>query len=177
MNIEEKVCDTLIAMMEEMPFEKIRVTSLTERAGISRSTFYVYYQSAYDVLQQVEEVLIDDIIMNQEVPPRISRQHLMEVSSQIHRNIRYFNALTGPNGSPSFYSKLARRNLSTLLHLAEEFQSPASEAELQVLNEFTLAGKIRILQWWAEHEDYVSVSDMAGILAKLNRAVNEVLLQ
>ena len=175
MNVEEKVCETLIDMMEEMPFEKIHVTGLADRAGISRSTFYVYYESTYDVLQHVEEMVIDEFIADP-VPADIGRRQLMEISSGLQEKIRFFNVLTGPNGSPSFYAKLAARNRKTLLRVAEELHSSATATELQVINEFTLAGKIRIFQWWAEHEQYVSVSEMAAILDRLNRCVNEMLL-
>ena len=177
MNIEEKVCDSLIDMMEEMPMEKIRVTGLAERAGISRSTFYVYYESIYDVLQQVEEKVIDEIIEDRPVPVSLTRLELMDISSRIQKNIRYFNVLTGPNGSPSFYAKLADRNRRTLLRLAEELHSSATATELEVVNQFTLAGKVQTLRWWAEHIDYVSVNDMAVILDRMHHAVNEVMIR
>lgn len=177
MNIEDRVCDTLVDMMAEMPFEKIKVTALVERAGISRSSFYVYFQSTYDVLQMVEESVITDLILSQTVPVSFSSKEIVELSARIKKKLRAFNVLTGPNGSPSFYSKLAARNRKILLNMAEELDSAVTATELQVINEFTLAGKIRIFQWWEEHENYVSVSEMAMILDKLNRAVNENLLR
>ena len=177
MNIEEKVCDTLVDMMEEMPFEKIRVTALADRAGISRSSFYVHYQSTYDVLQQVEEMVIDEIITDTTVSANISRRELIAITGRICRNIHYFEVLTGENGSPSFYSRLAKRNRSTLDNIAKELNSPVSDLVLEAINEFTLAGKIRLLQWFAENESVLSVTDMAAILGKLHRSVNEVLLK
>lgn len=177
MNIEEKVCDTLVDMMEEMPFDKIRVTALADRAGISRSSFYVHYQSTYDVLQQVEEMVIDEIITDTTVPANIRQKELVAITGRICRNIHYFEVLTGENGSPSFYARLAKRNRSTLDQIAKELNSPASDIMLEAINEFTLAGKIRLLQWFAEKESVLSVNDMAAILGKLHRSVNEVLLK
>ena len=38
---ERKIMDSLLDLMEEQPFRTIKVTTLCERAGVSRSTFYL----------------------------------------------------------------------------------------------------------------------------------------
>ncbi len=39
------------AMLEEMPFDKITVSALVKRAGVSPNTFYYHYQDIYDLLR------------------------------------------------------------------------------------------------------------------------------
>ena len=176
MNMESLICDTLVDMMEEMPFDKIRVTQLVERSGISRSTFYVYYESVFEVLQYVEDRVIDTIIADRQVTTDISKDEMMDIFVNLRKSIRTFYILTGSNGSPSFYAKLASRNRNSLLLLAEKLGSKTTATELQIINEFTLAGKIKVFQWWAEHDNYISVNEMAIALEKMNKAVNNMLL-
>lgn len=44
---------TMQEMLSEMPFEKITVKDLCERAGISRITFYNYYSDKYALLEEM----------------------------------------------------------------------------------------------------------------------------
>ena len=44
------IMTTFQNMLEEMPFDKITVSSLVRRAGISNNTFYYHYQDIYALL-------------------------------------------------------------------------------------------------------------------------------
>ncbi|MCY8607481.1 TetR family transcriptional regulator, partial [Bacillus sonorensis] len=53
--------DALSELMEEKAFEEITVTDMTKKADINRGTFYLHYQDKYDLLDQSEEEIIDEI--------------------------------------------------------------------------------------------------------------------
>lgn len=60
-NIDLRVKRTLKAirqsfvdMLLEMPFEKITVTELSHRANINKKTFYRYYPTLYDLLEELQ---------------------------------------------------------------------------------------------------------------------------
>lgn len=57
---KESIKDTLLEMMQHTPFQRISVTQLCQRTGISRSTFYLHFYDTYDVL----DALIEDILEN-----------------------------------------------------------------------------------------------------------------
>lgn len=44
------IMSTFQEMLEELPFDKITVTALVKRAGISPNTFYYHYQDIYALL-------------------------------------------------------------------------------------------------------------------------------
>jgi len=50
---KEAIIQTFIEMLNDRPFEKITVTDLIEKCGISRNTFYYYFQDIYDLLGQM----------------------------------------------------------------------------------------------------------------------------
>lgn len=44
------IMTTFQTMLEEMPFDKITVSALVRRCGVSSNTFYYHYQDIYDLL-------------------------------------------------------------------------------------------------------------------------------
>ena len=51
----ERIIGTFTDMVEEMPLEQIRIQDLIVRSGVSKSTFYRYFQDKYDVMDRSEE--------------------------------------------------------------------------------------------------------------------------
>ncbi len=47
--------DTLFAMLQNTPFEKINVSAICTRASVSRNTFYTYYGDKYELLEDCFE--------------------------------------------------------------------------------------------------------------------------
>lgn len=52
---EQAIKNTFKEMLLEMPYEKITIKELCERAIINRKTFYLHYNSIEDVLEEFQE--------------------------------------------------------------------------------------------------------------------------
>jgi AcrR family transcriptional regulator len=52
---KQKIQTQLLSMMENSDLRRIKVSRLTDILGIGRGTFYMYYDSIYDVLQEIED--------------------------------------------------------------------------------------------------------------------------
>jgi AcrR family transcriptional regulator len=52
--------EALFSLMKETPYQKIRINQITERADISRSTFYLHYETKDDLLLSVVDEIIED---------------------------------------------------------------------------------------------------------------------
>ncbi len=52
MKTEHLLVEALKEMMSEVPLDTISVSTLAERCGINRKTFYYHYQDIYDLLAQ-----------------------------------------------------------------------------------------------------------------------------
>ncbi len=50
--VRTQLLDALLELMEEMPFKKISVSKLVERAGVGRASFYRNYTDIKDILLQ-----------------------------------------------------------------------------------------------------------------------------
>lgn len=53
--------EALLRLLENSTIQKVSVTQLCEEAGINRATFYRHYGSQYDVLNEMEMTMLDDI--------------------------------------------------------------------------------------------------------------------
>lgn len=51
---KESIRNALKQMVMEMPYEKITVKGLADRAMINRNTFYLHYESTDDVLREIQ---------------------------------------------------------------------------------------------------------------------------
>ena len=49
----ECICTALIFLMDKQPFDKITITSIIERSGVSRAAFYRNYSSKEDVMRDI----------------------------------------------------------------------------------------------------------------------------
>ncbi len=53
--------ETLLSLLQQYPLNKITVSRICEQADVNRSTFYLYYKDAYDLLDQIETELVEQI--------------------------------------------------------------------------------------------------------------------
>lgn len=56
------IIDALFALMEEDKFDEITVTQLTQEADIARRTFYLNYNSKYEVLESYIKLLYEEYV-------------------------------------------------------------------------------------------------------------------
>ncbi len=117
--IREKVLELLL----QMNIEDIRVNHLAKLLDINRATFYRYYDSAYAVLQEIEDELFLGVqeISDSFEGPAFDDRYFLEPSPLTLSFIRYsndhvaaFKALFGPHGDGNFiyhYRKLLRAKM------------------------------------------------------------------
>ena len=55
----QNIFQAFIELREKYPLEKITVKELTERAQISKQTFYLHYRDMFDLSERIEQSMID----------------------------------------------------------------------------------------------------------------------
>ena len=51
--------EALLVLLGEQPYHKISVTDLSERSGLTRSTFYAHFQTKDELLESILEEILD----------------------------------------------------------------------------------------------------------------------
>lgn len=63
----EAICTALILLMKEQSFDKISITDIVRRAGVSRTAYYSNYSSKQEILHDLVDSLIFEV--NQKLLP------------------------------------------------------------------------------------------------------------
>lgn len=170
---EKLICDKFLDMIETTPFQKIKVTEFVQFAGISRSSFYVYFDSIYSVVQKMEDDFIEGLTEdNRMVLPRLSDYSSNVIDPNtivkveyIRQNLRMIRILTGENGDPAFQARMANRTWR-IFKKQYAGRSKLSEAQKKLICEYMCGGQLNLYRWYANHENEISIYEMGALLEK-----------
>ncbi len=104
---------SLIKLMKEKPISRITIKELCEEAEINRATFYAHYKDQYDLLEQTEQELIDEVnrcIDSLAEYPNENRlrQVTWEIIKMIDENLESVRVLWGKNGDMKLQEDMAQ---------------------------------------------------------------------
>lgn len=58
---KEKLAERFISLMSQKRWDKITVKEICSAAGITRGTYYQYFDDIYDLMEQIQNNLLDDL--------------------------------------------------------------------------------------------------------------------
>ena len=169
---EEYICNKFLDLVEEKPFYRIKVKDFAEYAGISRSTFYTYFDSIYDVVQRIEDNFMEGFIPTDDAIAIMVNGDLQAVYGQneyFERHAREILLLTGTNGDPLFEYRLEKhfRNLNSAIWNVTK--TDYSSEMKECLSAYLAAGNVAFIKWWISHlgeysnEEFISMLEMLMI--------------
>jgi AcrR family transcriptional regulator len=110
---KKRIRGAVIDLMEDKPYKSVTVGEITERANVSRATFYTHYHDIYELVDSIEDDLIKEISGTLH---RLDMHEYVEghfpLMTTVYRfmqdNKKVFCALLGPNGDMSFQTRLSQ---------------------------------------------------------------------
>jgi AcrR family transcriptional regulator len=168
--------ESLVALMKEKSILEISIKEICEIAGISRSTFYTYYQDQYDLLGQMEEEILvefDNLIKKYSpigamLPTKELLMLIEAVLQYIASNSNSIQVFLSENGESGFQKKFARYFTGRMRRF--KYTQGGMLADKRVLkyhSVFIRDGCIAIIQEWLKSDMDINVRDMAKLFAKL----------
>lgn len=171
--------DALVTLIKENGFDTLTVSDIVARANINRGTFYLHYQDKFDLLEQTETEILEEI---QQIFLRSNSLHtgdantveqLQQIAIMLLEYIKehadLMHAFLGLQGNYSFIKRIrsmAEKNLKlgALLGLKEEnFLVPR-----EYLLSYVLHANLGVLQAWFVTGCKESPQEMARILFQLS---------
>ncbi len=155
--------DALLELMEEKPFEKIRVTDVCAAAEVNRSTFYAHYSDTRGLLTEIEDELIErspGVQAGEEYDETAFLGDLEQYFEFIKHNARVFRILLIQRGSDEFN----RRLIDAVMRRYRP--GPARAAE-RYAYAFCVCGVIGILKDWLDEGFPVSSAEFAALVLRL----------
>lgn len=151
---KESLRQALITLLKEKSLKSISVQELADEADINRGTFYLHYTDIYDLYEQIEnEVIqeIDDILdhyslsqNNLEVVPV-----LKEILTFVEANAEICEIMLTQGHNGTFVNKLSQVINNRFMHFSlQHMDLEATAIELRYLGDFLVFGYIAVISNW-----------------------------
>ena len=166
-------------LIEEKPYYKISVSKITERADISRSTFYLHYSDIYDLLQSIEKEVLSDV---EEVVKKIKREKYVPGQHPQHTSVFEIlykheyacKSLLSKNGDIEFLRKLEETIASTLCRSWERYCGRENDTpNIRMFSTYIAFGIIGIFSNQIKSGENVSIEEMGYFAGEVTNWIDE----
>lgn len=182
--------ESLTALMKEKPFDKITIKDITDKANINRATFYLHYMDKYDLLEQsqndilneIREVLADAFkIFNPQSLPIQDTNTIIPFLSCVYecigKNSDFVKVILGGNGDLNFQLKF-KSLIEELIKKISVIKTPAAFCiPLKYLIETATSMHIGIISRWLEDEMIETPYELACITSNIIVSVSNSVIK
>lgn len=153
--------EAIVSLMQDKPLEKITVGNIAKRAGISRMTYYRYYGSQAEALEDyLEEMICEYLRENRKRPPR----ETFNSYSHILFSLEFFDQYA------EFFLTMARAGLySIMIQAINRFmmeQIPTRYPNSEYTLVYYAGALLNIFIKWEEDGRRVGAGELAEIISK-----------
>lgn len=155
----------LTELLKEKRIQDITVREISEKADINRGTFYLHYRDVFDLMEQIETELLDEleeVLRRHQTPVLLSNLSIVftEVFQLVQENSDMVAILLGENGDINFVNRL--KNIvreKCLKDWIELFRPETVKADpntcctnsaFEAYYSFTVTGCIGLVQYWLD---------------------------
>jgi AcrR family transcriptional regulator len=173
------IYNALAELINEKGFNAVTVSDISERADINRGTFYKHYRDKFDLLEQIEAEIVDDVegIVLQAQSLNFADFNsddnplpiVVTIFEYMQNNSALINAILGVEGDLAYLNRLGQAveknlKLGFLAGLrAKNFLVPA-----EYLISYAIFAHFGVIRTWLAHDCTESPREMAIILSKLS---------
>jgi len=164
------IYEAIASIMLDTDYDKISVQAIASEAGVSRSTFYRYFESVDDAIEALEDRYLDIMqeINRIGILSKLSPESRKLSSTQVqrleilHENWQVVLALLGSHSNPRFMQKEIALMSSYLATKIEGVDLSEDETDLYV--NFIISGHNGlVVRWLTMHPD-MKPETVAGLL-------------
>jgi AcrR family transcriptional regulator len=182
--------ESLTVLMKEKPFDKITIKDITDKANINRATFYLHYMDKYDLLEQsqndilneIREVLADAFkIFNPQSLPIQDATTIIPFLSYVYecigKNSDFVKVILGGNGDLNFQLKF-KSLIEELIKKISVIKTPdAFCIPLKYLIETATSMHIGIISRWLEDGMVETPYELAYITSSIIVSVSNSVIK
>lgn len=155
----------LLLLLEKMPFSKITVQTICQKAGVSRATFYMHYQDKYALLR----VCLEQLWEQANGQPEHSHEEIIRrVVYLTYANAKLFKNILNSGSDQELTRMLSQAMVTEFMEklkgLKAAVQYPVPE---EILARFISGGMAHLLIWWMMDNCSIPPEEMAERLLAL----------
>ncbi|WP_019394497.1 TetR/AcrR family transcriptional regulator [Priestia filamentosa] len=161
----------LVELLKEKDVGAITIQEITERADLTRGTFYLHYQDKQDFLFQSMHEMLENLIEEVKAPKEENQQiSFVRLFEFIHDHADYFKVMLSDRGIPQFRSYMTKivqnkvygKLISSIGEAEEELEIPKD-----ILISYIASAHIGVISSWLENDMKFSPLYMANQLTRL----------
>jgi AcrR family transcriptional regulator len=177
---KEAIRDAVIDLIAEKGFEAVSVSDISERANINRGTFYLHYKDKYDLLEQIEAGIIQEMkVMIGEVAA-LDPLKMRDIDEPLPMIVAMFEFIAahaalmrcvlGLKGNIAFQDRVKKAIEETFLKTG--FFTNLKDEDLFVPREYftayIISAHLGVVQSWLQKGCVEPPREMALLLSKLS---------
>lgn len=167
-DMDHKMKTVLLHLLQTRDFEKITVREICEEAGVNRSTFYAHYQDIFEMMEQMEDHLNEELVERYkatDLDPQgaLSEETLLPLLSHI-RDHQYFYRVVMPYRRNNPERMTANPIWRLLMDPALKRAGIVSEEEQNYYRIYFQSGSMMVIKHWIETGCTTSEDEMARLL-------------
>lgn len=163
----QNLIDAFCILIRKKPVQKITVRELVDKAGYNRGTFYKYFRDVYEVLEQIEALVLDRIKENfrSKIKPENFEQTFLDAFTAIQREQAvYFEILLSSANSIRFVEKLLKEISPVFM---ETFLLPPEDSRSKYLTEIYLVTVITAVKLWLNDGRHPSAAELSKFIGEV----------
>lgn len=182
---EQRIRNSFISILLDEKFNDITTKMIADRAGISRNTFYSYFDSKYDLFEIIENELIDGFLnIMLDLRKAGSEKYYADIKSgyneyfveyfkYIRQHFHVFNALIRSDFSTGFLTRFSRSIARVRLETIKSWDSPYSKKleanpTLLIYREEILSSLyVSLFVTWIKRDMDLSIDKLQEMMVKL----------
>ena len=154
--------EAIIALMQKKDYDKITVSEIAQKAGVSRMTYYNYFETKEDVLSNyLEEIVlqyVEESDLRADIGVMLEYKHILFSLEYLDQYASFFLTLS----KAGFYS--------TIIDAVNDFMYKEFKNTVNIYELYCYAGAlINLFIKWEENRDEMSAEEVAQIISKFLR--------
>ncbi len=159
-------------LVQKKDISEITISELVEAAGITRSTFYMYFSSVADVRDDIEDEIIRHIdkIMDENdwLKCMVNPYPLLDaISKEIIRYDEYNRYILSESGSGRLFEKLNKRFVSAFLQFVKDNNVDIDAARAKYIVAFVTAGISECFKLWFNHRSSLTLEELCRRISEM----------
>ncbi len=169
---KQKLNKALTELIKEKDYEQILVQDITQRADLSRATFYLHYHDKEELFNEGLERLVDAIIGRFQAAETLvlSAEPLRHIFQLVADNHRLYRTLLADQGSSLIGSQLRSKlaiGLETWLRALGTQLDENMAVSRNLIYGYTANALLGMIAWWLDNDMPHSADYMAHISRQL----------
>ena len=166
----ECLCTALVTLMAEKPFDKISISELCHKAGVSRMAYYRNYNSKEEILlQHLDECFKGCLAELRQLQPPTVYDVSVKCFTYIEREPLFFREIVNSEFASALMDKIHEYSKDVMTLLMPDLEVPA-----YIISHFT-GGIYKIVVDWIKNGMDVSAAELAELVFRL-ASINKQML-